>query len=259
MVKKIQYISILCVLILIVTFYSPVVFASKTIDNEELLAVKINNCVFGSTKQDVKYFALEEVKELKHILLEYDDAIKENNFVRIARYNSWLKEKGILNEKQIFLLSLLNQYQASSSDYSDSGISESNVMFSAAGNGFMVFPLEKQIIEWIQDQAENQENIIAALVMIILLLVLFYIPSMLITHFIPFRIGMPHSQVVLNSGTMKVGDQNMIPPVKVNLTSFTGITISTPNFTTNNESGDDNTQGFLFIIGIAGEVEEVEI
>jgi len=256
--KKIQYISIISVLILIVSFYSPVVFASSTID-EELLAVKINHCVYGSTKQDIKYFKLEEVNEIKQILLDYDDAIKENNFVKISRYNSWLEDKGILNEKQILFLSLLNRYQSRASADSGSGISDSNVMFSATGNGFMVFPLEQQIIDWIQEQAENQENVIAALVIIILLLVLFYIPVMLVTHFVPFRIAMPHSQVVLNSGTMKVGDQNLVPPVRVNLTSFTGITISTPNISSNNESKGDTSGGFLFVLGYAGEVEEVEI
>ena len=256
--KKIPYLSIISVLLLIVSFYSPVVFASKTIENEELLAVKINQCVYSSTKQDIKYFELEEVKEIKQILLEYDEAIKENNFVKISRYNSLLKEKGILNEKQILFLSLLNRYQSSSRTFSDSGISDANIMFSAAGNGFMVFPLEQQIIDWIQEQAENQENVIAALVVILLLLVLFYIPVMLVTHFVPFRISMPHSQVVLNSGTMKIGDQNMIPPLKVNLTSFTGITISTPNFSSDNGSEDDSGGGFLFVVGYAGEVEEIE-
>jgi hypothetical protein len=122
----------------------------------------------------------------------------------------------------------------------------------------MVFPIEKQTIDWIQEQADNQENFIAGFVIMLLLIVLFYIPVTLVTHLIPFRIAMPHSQVTLNSGTMKVGDQNVFPPVKVNLTSFTGITISTPNFSMGNESEDDSSGGFLFIKGYAGKVEEVD-
>jgi len=257
--NKIPFLCIFSVLILIISFYSPVVSASKNIENQELVEVKINNCIYGSIKQDIKYLTVGEVKEIKQILLEYNKAIEENNFDQIAKCESWLKEKGILNEIQLLILSLLNRYEGSSITNSNADISESNCKFSAIGNGFMVFPLEKQIIDWIQKQAENQENFIAGFVIMLLLLVLFYLPVMLVTHLIPFRIAMPHSQVTLNSGTMKVGDQNVIPPIKVNLTSFTGITISTPNFSMDNESGDGNSGGFLFVTGYAGKVEEVEI
>lgn len=257
--KKITLLCIFSVLILIISFYSPVVFASKNIENQKHVEVKISNFKYGSIKQDIKYLTVEEVKEINHILLEYDKAIEENNFHQIAKCESWLKEKGILNEKQILILSLLDRYQGSSRTISNVDISESNCRFSAIGNGFMVFPLEKQIIDWIQEQAENQENVIAGFVIMLLLLVLFYLPVMLVTHLIPFRIALPHSQVTLNSGTMKVGDQDLIPPVKVNLTSFTGITISTPNISMDNESGDGSSGGFLFVRGFAGKVEEVEI
>jgi len=257
--NKIPFLCIFSVLILIISFYSPAVLASKNTENQELVEVKINNCIYGSIKQNIKYLTIKEVKEIKQILLEYDKAIEENNFDQIAKCESWLKDKGILNEKQFLILSLLNRYQGYSIITSNADISESNLKFSAIGNGFMVFPLEKQIIDWIQEQAENQENFIAGFVIMLLLIVLFYLPVMLVTHLIPFRIAMPHSQVTLNSGTMKIGDQDVIPPVKVNLTSFTGITISTPNFSMNNESRDNSSAGFLFVNGYAGKVEKVDI
>lgn len=256
---KIPLLCILSVLILIISFYSPVVFASKNTDNQEYVEVKINNSIYGSIKQDIRYLTVVKVKETKQILLEYDKAIEENNFDRISECESWLKENGILDDKQLIILSLLKRYQGSSGTTSNLYYSESNCKFSAIGNGFMVFPLEKQIIDWIQEQAENQENPIAGFVIMLLLLVLFYLPVMFVTHLIPFRIGMSQSQVTLNSGTMKIGDQDIIPPVKVNLTLFTGLTISTPHLSGDNKSGDGNNGGFLFVYGYAGKVEEVDM
>jgi len=121
----------------------------------------------------------------------------------------------------------------------------------------MLFPVETEIIEWIQKNIEEQDSFLAGFVLMLLLLVLFYLPVMLVTHLIPFRIAMPHSQVDLNSGTMNVGDQEFTPPIKVNLTSFTGITISMPKTSTGNESEDDSSGGFLFVKGYAGKVEEI--
>lgn len=242
-----------------VSFYSPVISASKTIENQEHVKVKINNCIYGSVKQNIKDLTVEEVKELKQVLLKYDKAIEENNFDQIAKCESWLKEEGILNEKQLRILSLLNRHQGSLTTTSNGNISGSNCIFSATGDGFMVFPIEVKTLEWIEEQAEKQENPIGGFVLVLLLIVLFYVPVMLATHLIPFRIAMPHAQVVLNSGTMKVGDQEVTPPVKVNLSFFTGITISTPKTSTDDESEEGSSGGFLFVKGYTGKVEEVEI
>jgi len=239
------------------SFYSPIISASSTIENQKLIEVKINNYLYGSVKQNIKELQVEEVRELKQTLLKYDKAIQENNIDQIAKCESWLKEKGVLNEKELKILSLLNRYQGSQTTTSNGDILGSNCIFSATGDGFMLFPVETEIIKWIQKNIEEQDSVLAGFVLMLLLLVLFYLPVMLVTHLIPFRIAMPHSQVDLNSGTMKVGNQELTPPIKVNLTSFTGITISMPKTSTGNESEEDNSGGFLFVKGYAGKVEEV--
>ena len=54
--KKIPFLCLFSVLILIISFYSPLVSAHKNIENQEYVEFKINNFIYGSIKQDIKYF-----------------------------------------------------------------------------------------------------------------------------------------------------------------------------------------------------------
>ncbi|MEF8879668.1 MAG: hypothetical protein V5A64_04685, partial [Candidatus Thermoplasmatota archaeon] len=255
MIKKTKLFCIICAGIMLLTFLSPTTVSLQKDEENKKIAIKTNFFTGLGVQKSSEDLTKEEARELTQILMKYDKAMEQNNINQIKKCESWLKEKGILNNNQLKILRLLDRYQCSSSVTSNGNISESNCIFSANGNGFMYFPIENQVIEWIEENAKEQENVIAGFVVILLLAVFFYVPVMLLTHLIPFRIAMPHAQVTLDNGSMNVGDQDVSPPIKVNLTSFTGITISTPKMSFGNESQENNesdeSSAFLYVKGYA--------
>jgi len=120
--KKISILCFFSIFILMFSFYSPIISASTTIENQKLIEVKINNYIYGSVKQNTKDLTIEEARELKQTLSKYDKAIQENNIDQIVKCESWLKEKGVLTEKELKILSLLNRFQGSQTTTSNGDI-----------------------------------------------------------------------------------------------------------------------------------------
>lgn len=250
--------AVLCVfsvLILVTAVYAPHITAHTTINKQQIeitnqdnsIAVTITNYLNGITIPTQKTITQQEANALHHILRQYHHALTTDNTDHQEDCEAWLHEKQLLTPEQLRIISHHTTTKNPVTSY----------RFSAVGNGIMLFPAEVSVLEWIIEQVQEQDNFIAQFVLFILLVVLFYTPVMLVTHLIPFRIAMPHGQVRLDSGTMTINGENVPPPATVNLTGFTGITISTPPTSSDEEENNDDG-GFLFVKGIARNIVQIE-
>lgn len=247
--------GVLCVfsvVLLVTAVYAPQVAAQTTITHHQetisnQVTVTITNYLNGQPLPTEKTITKKIANQLRERLTQYHHALTTNDENLIGECEAWLQEKQLLNREQQQILS----------HHSATARSVNSYRFSAVGAGIMLFPAEVSVLEWIIEQVQEQDNFIAQFVLFILLVVLFYVPVMLVTHLIPFRIAMPRGQVRLDSGTMIINGENVPPPATVNLTGFTGITISTPP-TSDEDNPDNDNPGFLFVKGIAGNIEQIE-
>ena len=189
--------------------------------------------------------------------MRLSEAIKNNDEETIFICKKNLEDQGVLPKNNLVFLLTHN----SNKPVFGGNISNSNCVFSALGEGHIIFKKEAEMFDWIFEQANQQDTLIGKIVVLIIDMILFGIPVMIMTHLIPFRIKTVLN-VELNSGRMTTdGTQGHKTvevhaedePLIVNLTSFTGITIS-PLFIQRDNSSDAN---FVFTWGWAAEVTEV--
>ena len=268
--KKIKFVCILSSILIITTCTYPVIISEEQINNNK--KVTIETCFYNGlfSNKNKKELTIKEANEIKQILLDLDEALENKNHKSISYFHNLLTKKGIINNNHVKYLSL-NDENDSNITYD---IGNNACFFKAKGTGVVAFPLEKRILEWITDEAGDQGGL-GGIILAILLIILFYIPVMLVTHIIPLRVASPNLLVQLNNGTMnsfglqgnkRIDVNDTMPPAQVNLSFFTGITIGLPDFNKNSTTNiissdepqeDESDGGFLFVFGYANKVEEI--
>ncbi len=272
--KKIPILSLMLVIIIIFSTQSPVISANKHIESQEKIKIEINNYLPNKIEKNIKELSKEETNQLREILIEYSEAIKEKDYDKISYCENWLKNKNIIpsnyqnlyiqNIKKIKLLEILNNAfkdRIKTTNLNDN-ISNSMCYLHATGTGSILFPVEAKILEWMINESEQQNSSLAGLILFILLLVIFYIPVMLVTHLIPFRIALPKGKIILTNGKISTtGTEghkslevtNSSNYLDMNISWFTGLTIGLPAISNEGVQVSDN---FLFVSGFCFKAEK---
>ena len=267
MIRKTTIFCTLASMMILFTCLYPAVISTEQIEKEKTITVETNLITGLFPQKTTMEMTESEIKELRQILNDLYEAIDNNNQESVEKYQGILVEKGVLNQKHLNFLKINNNNEAPVNSSYD--ISNEACLFKAVGSGFIAMPLETSVLEWIVKEA-SEEGGLGGIILVVLLSILFYIPVMLVTHLIPFRIGMLSASIQLSNGdmsstglkgrkTVEVNQSDI--PARANLTFFTGITIGIPpislgNTTATYESNEENSEdGFLFVYGWAAKVE----
>lgn len=263
--KKIVFLSILSAILMITIGFSSAIAKNTTTKSEKIV---FETKVFNGLRleKNLVELSIEESEEIKQILLDLDEAIRNNDEESILKYKTILKEYGIIDEMSSRFILPQN-----TADLLNNDVSNSMCYFHAVGSGLIIFPIEQEIFNKInaaaRNTAEQTDNplakIIIYLVVFILLFVLFCLPVIIFTRLIPFRIMVPSATVQLQEGRMWTrGAQGYKEvttddeTISVELSYFTGVTISMLPFSFNSESEEDNERNsFMFASGFAFKVE----
>ena len=251
------------------TFFNPVVFSQQTNYNIEKYSVKTTYFKGIKNVKNTVQLSESEILELKQVLTDLNKAIDDKDTELIKEYENYLSDKGIINTK-IHSFSSLGIFK---NDENDTDVTNKACMFKAIGTGIIAFPIETSVLNWIMQEA-GEEGGLGGIILAILLIIIFYVPVMLATHIIPFRVALPFAMLQLNQGDMTTTGLNgrktanietSDDPLAVNLSFFTGLTIGFPEFnreeinqTTSSsyETLDEDSEGgFLFVYGWAASVE----
>jgi len=207
----------------------------------------------------------DDLLDLKNILFDINSALEKNDEKLFYKSKEKLIQMDLFDEKEISFLK--PTFHTNTNSLSDPDISNKACFFSSFGSGFIAFPIETKILEWITEQA-SEEGGLGGIILAILLIIIFYVPVMLVTHLIPFRILMPFALVELDKGNMNsigmMGSKSVSvsegeDPFTCSLNFFTGLTISFPKISINDEEeNEDEGSPFLFALGFAGSVENIE-
>ncbi len=267
--KKISFlIAILIVLTSFTSVVSSYQYENEDCENEEKIIVETNLFIGFNIKKTNISLNIEEFVNLKNSLYKLNNVLDTANREDIQEFENIILNCGLLDKNDLRILSYMRTISDCFTNKkfinSEDNISNSFCYYHAMGKGFIYFPFEEKVIEWIKDTAEQQENPLAGFILAILLIVIVYVPVMLFTHLIPFRILLSYAGVEVNNGVMwSMGTQGYkriepdINPVRALVNFFTGITISTPSIDQDDSQDSDNV-GFLFMSGFAGSVEPLE-
>jgi hypothetical protein len=265
--NKTIFISILTATLIVLTSFSSIV-SSHQYESEEKITIETYLYLGVHIKKTIIELTKEEFANLKNNLQKLNNIFDTTNEEDIQKFENTILENGLLDKEDLRILSYMrkvpNYFTNQKHVNSEDDISNSFCYYHASGNGFIYFPIEERVIEWIKNAAEQQENPLAGFVLAILLIAVVYVPVLLFTHLIPFRILLSHAGVEVNDGAMwSIGtqgykraepDQNA---VRALVKFFTGITISAPPIN-QDDSQDNDKVGFLFMSGFAGSVEPLE-
>jgi hypothetical protein len=207
--------------------------------------------------------------EIQEIITELSKAIDKNDEASIKYFESKLNEMGIFGDqyqeffsKQSFYNKMdfgrFEKFSKWLTDNNDDNISNSFCFFNTIGEGLLVSTLGILVWEAFVRLLSNASSFAEAFVIIILFLP-FVLSVIVLTGLIPFRVAMPTGMILVENGTISSLGLNGYKklqvtgdPVYVNLSVFTGITISIPG---NEDTGRD---AFLFVSGFALQVYESE-
>jgi len=231
----------------------------------DTVVIEINR-YYGKKSETIhKELSSTEAEQLKEILIQLNEAIENNDEATISSCQAILNEKGIFgdnhqkffsNDKYSKTMEKTNLAKYTKYFGSNNGDNISNYMcyFNAIGEGLMLWSFGISFWEAIVNAIQNVSNPIAAFILFLALLP-FLVLVMLFTNLVPFRIMAPTGLLAVANGSisslglggfkrLKVGADS----VGVNLSWFTGITINIPPI--------NDRKSFLFVSGIAAEVEE---
>jgi len=271
MKKKIIIISTIIATIIVLGSCSYSITASnlQRINTTETVKIEVNQ-YYGNPYNTIETeVSIKEAEEIREILINLNEAIISNDKDAIDFYEKKLNDKGIFeNEYQEFYSNEeYNQILKSNKRGklinflgSKNGDDVSNILcfINAIGNGLFVSYIGSLALEAFLQLIGNASSFAEMFVIFIVFFPLVLI-TIVFTGFIPIRIFMPRGHVYLEQGrisTIGLGGVKRatvdIDPVTVNLSFFTGLSISIPG---NEDSGRDP---FVFASGIALRVEQID-
>jgi hypothetical protein len=268
MKKKVIIISTIIAALIVLGSCSYSITASNLeyMESEENVDIEVNKYYGKSPISYKTRVNIKEAEEIKEILINLNEAITTNDEKAISYYEKQLNSKGIFgDEYQEFYsndeLKQKNKIDKKSNlmkllgDKNGDDVSNLFCVFNAIGTGIFVSYIGVLALEAVVRIISNASSGIEALILLLIFLPL-ALTVVLLTSLVPFRILMPRGLVQMESGRMSTlglkGFKRLTVEeeiVTVNLSLFTGLSISIPG---NNETGRD---AFVFASGFAFAVE----
>lgn len=271
MKNKLILISVIIAAIIVLGSCSSSITASnlEEIQSTESVSILVNKYYGYQPKTIETEVSIEEAEEIKEILINLNEAITNNDYETISYYEKKLNNKGIFedNYQEFYSNEEYNQLLQSNKRSNLLGLLEgkngdnlSNLLcfFNAIGQGLFVSYIGLLVWEGFQRLLSNASSFAEMFVIIIVFLPLVLV-TVVLTGLIPLRIFMPKGMVYVENGRISsIGLKGVkrvtvdTEPVGVNLSFFTGLSISIPG----NE--DTGREDFVFASGIALKVEEYQ-
>ena len=271
MKKKLISISIIIAIIIVLGSCSSSITASnlEEIQSTESVSILVNKYYGNRPKTIETEVSIEEAEEIKEMLINLNEAITNNDHETISYYEKKLNSKGIFKDdyQEFYSNEEYNQLIQSNKRTNLLGLLEgkngdnlSNLLcfFNAIGQGLFVSYLGALALEAFLQLIGNASSFIEMFVIFIIFFP-FVALTVILTGFIPIRILMPKGNVWMESGKMSTIGLNGVKritvdtePVTVNLSFFTGLSISIPG---DEDSGRDS---FVFASGLALRVQKID-
>ena len=268
MKKKVIMISTIVAAIIVLGSCSYSITASNLeyMESEETVDIEVNKYYGQSPISYKTNVNIKEAEEIKEILINLNEAITSNDEKAISYYEKQLNRKGIFGEDyqefqsndelmQENKLSKNSKLMKLLGDKNGDDVSNLFCVFNAIGEGIFVSFIGVLALEAVIRIISNASSGIEMLILLIIFLPI-ALTIVLLTSLVPFRILMPRGLVQMENGRMSTLGLNGFKRITieeeittVNLSLFTGISISIPG---NNETGRD---AFVFASGFAFAVE----
>ncbi|KYK32562.1 MAG: hypothetical protein AYK22_07355 [Thermoplasmatales archaeon SG8-52-3] len=271
MKKKLFVISTIIAIVIILGSFSSSITASnlEEITSTEKVCIIVNKYIGNPSEKIETEVNIEEAEEIKEILINLNEAINNNDNEKISFYEKQINNKGIFGNNYQKFNSNEDYLQRLKSNQNSplfkllgnkNGDNLSNILcfFNAIGNGIFASYIGVLALEGFMRLLNNASSFAEMFVIIIVFLPL-ALTVVVLTGLIPIRILMPKGIVYMEQGritSVGLGGVKRVTvdtePVSVNLSLFTGLSISIPG---NEDTGRDN---FVFASGIALRVAETE-
>ena len=271
MKKKLIIISTIIAVVIVFGSCSSSITASnlEEIASTETVNILVNKYLGNPSSTIETEVSIEEAEEIKEILINLNNAILSNDNEAISYYEKQINSKGIFednyqefysNEEYIQTLKSNKRSNLFKFLEGKNGDNLSNILcfFNAIGKGLFVSYIGVLALEGFLRLIGNASSFAEMFVIFIVFFPLVLL-TVVLTGFIPLRIFMPKGNVYMEEGKISsIGLKGVkritvdTEPVTVNLSFFTGLSISIPG---NEESGRDD---FVFASGIALDVRESE-
>ena len=240
--------------------------------NNETLTIETNLYNSRVPKKLLTECTESEILEIIDTLENLNQAIEESNEEEIQNCQEILKEKGLFGKYKYDFFSN-EEFTETYDTYSQGRFSnyQENTLngdldnmfcyFNAIGEGIMVSQLGIKAFEAFQRIVSNASGFLEAFILTLIFLP-FVLVIMVLTGLIPFRILMPEGLVYMEDGRLstlgingfkRVTVEDGDPPVSVNLSFFTGLSISIPG------NADTGRKAFTFVSGPAIRVYDSDI
>jgi outer membrane lipoprotein-sorting protein len=271
MKKKVIIISTIIAAIIVLGSCSYSITASnlERINSTETVKIEVNQYLGNPYNTIETEVNINEAEEIREILINLNKAITSNDKKAIEFYEKEINSKGIFeNDYQEFYSNeeynqiLKSNKRAKLINFlgSKNGDDLSNIMcyFNAIGSGLFVSYLGALALDFFLQLMSNATSFIE---MFVIFIVFFPLVALVVvlTGFIPIRILMPRGNVWMESGRISTIGLNGVKritvdtePVTVNLSLFTGLSISIPG---NEDSG---REPFVFASGLAARVQKID-
>jgi len=269
MKKKMIIFSTIMAIIIILGSCSSSITASniKEIKSSETVKIIVNRYYSNLFNTIETKVSIEEAEEIKELLNNLNEAITNNDNEAISFYEKKLNNKDIFEndyqefyskEEYVKILKLNKKSNLKNLLNEKNGDNLSNLFcfFNAIGKGLFVSYIGVLVWEGFQSLLSNASSFAEIFVIIIVFLPL-VVATIVLTGLIPFRIFMPKGMVYVEEGRISsIGLKGVkrvtidTDPVGVNLSFFTGLSITIPG---NEDTGRDP---FVFASGIALKVDE---
>jgi hypothetical protein len=273
MKKKIIIISTILAAIIVLGSCSYSITASNLegIGSTETVNIIVNQYYTNPPNTIETKLNIEEAEEIKDILINLNEAITNNDKKAIKSYEELLNSKGIFaddyqefysNEEYEQSLKLNKKSKLLNLLPEKNGDNLSNLFcfFNAIGNGLFVSYIGLLAWEFFYELLSNATSIAEMFVIIVVFLPLVLV-AIVFTGFFPIRLFMPKGMVYMQNGRItsiglkgvkRVTVDETEEPVELNLSLFTGLSISIPG----NE--DTGRKDFVFTSGFALGVSEYQ-
>jgi hypothetical protein len=259
MKKNLVIVSCLCVTVLTLAGFTPALASKPLTATVNTVPVEVTHYTGINQVRTVATISSADAWQIEQCLIDLYNAQQQNDQATITYCIAVLNSKGIAispHEQSLLSPQRIIQYLGKSISHSAlaDDISNQVCFFTAVGQGMLVGMFALRFIQAVVAAINNQTSALAKIILLLVMLPLLAV-VVLLNDLIPFRILMPEGALALRNGTVfDVGLQGVkrmtanATQIGVNLSWFTGITISIPPL--KNES-----KPFTFVSGFAAKVE----
>jgi hypothetical protein len=259
MKKNLMIVSCFCVTVLAIAGCAPALASQPLISTKNSVPIEMNHYAGKNQVSTIAMVSPADAWQIEQCLIDLYNAQQKNDQTTITRCISILNSKGIAistQDRSFLTPQRIIQFYGKTSGHNalTDDLTNQACFFTAVGQGMLVGTFALRFIQAVVAAINNQSTAFAKFILLLVFLPLIMV-VLLFNDLIPIRILMPEGALAMTNGSVtSIGLQGAkhmkvnATQIGVNLSWFTGITISIPKLS--NES-----KPFCFVAGFAAKVE----